>query len=80
MDAKLHKMYYSPKCYWRDRTAITKLAHSAGDSEAIAKEYLGRQAIWQIYLPRPSLIHRHKFVNDTPNDTHQVDTYIVPTI
>ena len=74
----LHEMYYSPKGSWRGRAAITKLAHSAGVSEAIAKEYLGRQGIWIIYLPRPSLIHRQQFINDTPNDTNQVDILYLP--
>ena len=47
----LAKVYYSPKCYWRGRAAIPKLAKAAGVSQSRAEEWLAKQAIWQIYLP-----------------------------
>ena len=46
-------MYYSPKGFWRGRTAIKKLAKEAKVSEKQALEFLKKQAVWQIYLPAP---------------------------
>lgn len=75
---KLAKIYYSPKGYWKGQTAITNLSEAAGVSEQKAKEWLSKQAIWQIYLPAPKVIKRPHFVNLIPNDTHQMDLLYLP--
>ena len=56
MDAKLTKIYYSPKGYWKGMTAIKKLANTAKVSEDEAKQWLTKQALWQVYLPGPKYI------------------------
>ena len=38
MDAKLTKIYYSPKGYWKGMAAIKKLANAAKVSEDEAKQ------------------------------------------
>ena len=53
MDAKLTKVYYIPQGYWKGIAAIKKLANAAKVSEDIAKNWLVKQALWQIYLPAP---------------------------
>ena len=53
MDSKLAKIYYSPQGYWKGVPAIKKLAEAAKVPENVAKQWLYRQAIWQIYLPAP---------------------------
>jgi len=70
MDAKLSKIYYSPKGYWKGTVAIKKLAEAAKVSEDSAKMWLIRQALWQIYLPAPRYIPRPKFDVTTPNSVH----------
>ena len=74
----MDKIYYSPKGYWKGQSAITKLSAQAGVDEATAKEWLSKQAIWQIYLPAPKRIKRPHFENTTPNDTHQMDLLYLP--
>ena len=49
----LPKIYYSPGGYWKGYSAFSKLADAAGVSENEAKEWLKKQALWQIYLPSP---------------------------
>ena len=61
LSAKLSKIYYSPKGYWKGLTAIKKLASAAKVPEDVAKDWLKKQAIWQIYLPAPRHIPRPKF-------------------
>ena len=46
--------------------------------EAIAKQWLYKQAIWQIYLPAPRYVPRPKFDVATPNSVHQADLLFLP--
>ena len=78
MDAKLSKIYYSPRGYWKGTAAIKKLAEAARVPEDSAKMWLIRQALWQIYLPAPRYIPRPKFDVMTPNSVHQVDLLFLP--
>ena len=78
MDAKLTKIYYSPKGYWKGMAAIKKLANAAKVSEDEAKRWLTKQALWQVYLPGPKYIPRPKFDVSTPNAVHQADLLFLP--
>ena len=78
MDAKLTKIYYSPKGYWKGMAAIKKLANAAKVSEDVAKRWLTKQALWQVYLPGPHYIPRPKFDVSTPNTVHQADLLFLP--
>ena len=75
---KLSKIYYSPQGYWRGIAAIEKLASAAGVSEQAAKDWLKKQAMWQIYLPAPKYIPRPKFDIKVPNEVHQADLLFLP--
>ena len=66
-DSKLSSIYYSPKGYWKGLTAIRKLASAAKVSKDEAKDWLKKQALWQIYLPAPKRIPRPRFNVVVPN-------------
>ena len=78
MDRKLERRYYSPQGYWKGISAIKKLAAAAKVPEVVAKEWLFKQALWQIYLPAPRYIPRPKFDVPTPNKVHQADLLFLP--
>ena len=78
MDARLSKIYYSPKGYWKGMAAIKQLATAAKVSEDVAKRWLTKQALWQVYLPGPHYIPRPKFDVSTPNAVHQADLLFLP--
>ena len=78
MDAKLAKIFYSPQGYWKGVSAIKKLAEAAKVPENVAKQWLYKQAIWQIYLPAPRYFLRPKFDVSTPNSVHQEDLLFYP--
>ena len=78
MDRKLERRYYSPQGYWKGISAIKKLAVAAKVPEVVAKEWLFKQALWQIYLPAPRYIPRPKFAVPTPNKVHQADLLFLP--
>ena len=77
-DKKLSAFYYSPRGYWKGLTAIKKLASAAKVTEQQAKDWLKKQAIWQIYLPAPRHIPRPKFDVAVPNEVHQADLLFLP--
>ena len=78
MDAKLSKIYYSPKGYWKGMAAIKQLAAAAKVSEDTARAWLTKQALWQVYLPGPRYIPRPKFDVSLPNTVHQADLLFLP--
>ena len=45
MEAKLSKIYYSPKGYWKGLAAVKKLSSTANVSEDVAKRWLAKQAL-----------------------------------
>ena len=77
-DGKLSALYYSPRGYWKELAAIEKLATATKVTEQQAKDWLKRQAIWQIYLPAPRHIPRPKFDVAVPNEVHQADLNFLP--
>ena len=78
MDSRLSRIYYSPGGYWKGITAVKKLASAAGVPLDVAKDWLKKQAIWQIYLPAARHIPRPKFDVQVPNEVHQADLLFLP--
>ena len=74
----MEKVYYSAKGYWKGYTAIQKLSKEAGVSEQDAREWLEKQALWQIYLPFPEYIPRPRWKVSKPNQVHQADLLFFP--
>ena len=78
MNDTLAKIYYSTNGYWKGSAAINKLTEASKVNKVEVKNFLSKQAIWQIYLPPPRKIVRPKFENYKPNDTHQIDLLYLP--
>jgi len=70
---RLSKIYYSPQEYWKRVAAIKKLAQAAKVSDDVARNWLIKQAPWQVYFPAPQHIPRPKFDVPVPNEVHQAD-------
>ncbi len=77
-DKLMSKVYYSTSGYWKGYSAIPKLASAAKVSEAEAKIWLEKQALWQIYLPAPKYIPRPHWTVNKPNQIHQADLLFMP--
>ena len=78
MERKLASIYYSFRGYWKGLAAIKNISATAKVTEQQAKDWLKKQAIWQIYLPAPRHIPRPKFDIATPNEVHQADLIFLP--
>ena len=72
------KIYYSPEGYWKGYSAVSKLASAVNVSEAEARDWLERQALWQIYLPPPKYLPRPHWSVSRPNEIHQADLLFLP--
>ena len=74
------KVYYKPENYWRGESAIGKLAKASGVSTEAAREWLFKQAIWQIYIPGPKKVPRPTAGGTElkPNEIHQADLLYLP--
>ena len=77
-EKKLSNVYYSPKGYFKGLSAIKKLSDMTGVSESLVKGWLIKQAIWQIYLPKPKYIPRPTFNIIKVNSVHQADLLFLP--
>ena len=51
MDKFVSQIYNSTGGYWKGYAAVEKLAERAKVSKDEAREWLRKQALWQIYLP-----------------------------
>ena len=65
--------YYSPNGYWRGYEAVDKLAEATSIDKNTVKEWLEKQALWQIYLPTPKYIPRWHWNVEKVNQIHQSD-------
>ena len=74
----MRKLYYSPEGYWKGYSAISKLTSAAKVSESEARDWLERQALWQIYLPPPKYVPRPHWSVSRPNEIHQADLLFLP--
>ena len=74
----MKRIYYSARGYWKGHAAIQKLSQEAQVSEADAKKWLEKQALWQIYLHPPEYIPRPRWTVSKPNQVHQADLLFLP--
>ena len=76
LSAHLAGIYYSPRGYWKELAAIKNLSASAKVTEQQAKDWLKKQAIWQIFVSAPRHIPRPNVA--VPNEVHQADLLFLP--
>ena len=74
----MRKIYYSPEGYWKGYSAVSKLASAVNVVEKEARDWLERQALWQIYLPPPKYLPRPHWSVSRPNEIHQADLLFLP--
>ena len=81
MDKKFEQIYYSGDEYWREKSAIQKLAKASGSTKEEAERWLLKQPLYQLYLPAPKYIPRPNAIMSLfakPNDIHQANILYLP--
>ena len=79
---KLRSIFYSPEGYWKGEQAVDKLYEKTGLDKKDIRNWLRKQAVWQIYLPGPNQeVPRRTMMNTesvSPNFAHQLDVLYLP--
>ena len=75
---KIDKIYYQPNHLWKGKKAVKKLREFSGEKPKVIKQWLSRQAFWQVHLPAPKCIDRPHYQVTTPNEMHQFDLLYMP--
>ena len=47
----MDKLYYQPSHLWKGQKAIRKLKELSKAKPEVVKQWLSKQAFWQVYLP-----------------------------
>ena len=75
----MDKIYYQPNHLWKGQKAVRKLRELSGEKPKTVKQWLSRQAFWQVHLPAPKSIDRPHYQVTIPNEMHQFDLLYMPS-
>ena len=74
----MDKIYYQPNHLWKEQKAVKKLKEYSKEKPTVIKQWLSRQAFWQVHLPAPKRVDRLHYQVTTPNEMHQFDLLHMP--
>ena len=74
----MDKLYYQPNHLWKGLKAIKKLKDLGKEKPKVVKQWLSKQAFWQVHLPAPKHIDRSHCQVTIPNKIHQFDLLYMP--
>ena len=75
----MDKIYYQPNHLWKGQKAVKKLKEYSKEKHKVVKQWLSRQAFWQVHLPAPAHIDRPHYQVTIPNEMHQFDLLYMPS-
>ena len=75
----MDKIYYQPNHFWKGKKAIKKLKELSKEKPKIVKQWLSKQAFWQVHLPAPKRVDRPHYEVEIPNEMHQSDLLYIPS-
>ena len=75
----MDKIYYKPNHLWKGKAAVKKLAEYSKEKPKVIKQWLSRQAFWQVHLPSPKQVDRPHYQVTIPNEMHQFDLLYMPS-
>ena len=75
----MDKIYHQPNHLWKGQKAVKKLKELSGEKPKAVKQWLSRQAFWQVHLPAPKSINRPHYEVTIPNEMHQFDLLYMPS-
>ena len=75
----MDKIYYQPNHLWKGQKAVKKLKEYSKEKPKTVKQWLSRQAFWQVHLPAPKSIDRPHYQVTVPSEMHQFDLLYMPS-
>ena len=76
---KMDKINYQPNHLWKGQKTVKKLAELSGEKPKAVKQWLSRQAFWQVHLPAPKSRDRPHYQVTVPNEIYQFDLLYMPS-
>ena len=76
---KMSKIYYQPSHLWKGQKAIRKLKELSKEKPEVIKQWLSKQAFWQVHLPPPKHVDRPHYEVTVPSEMHQFDLLYMPS-
>ena len=74
----MDKICYQPNHPWKGQKAVKKLKEYSKEKPKVIKQWLSRQAFWQVHLPAPKRVDRPHYQVTIPNEMHQFDLLYMP--
>ena len=74
----MDKIYYQPSHLWKGQKAIKKPKELSEEKPKVIKQWLLKQAFWQVRLPPPKHVDRPHYKMMIPNEMHQFDLLYMP--
>ena len=74
------KIYYQPENLWKGRKAITRLRKATKLPLKQVRDWLAKQALWQVHMPPPKRIDHPHFYVTKVHKMHQADFFTCRTI
>ena len=74
----MDKIYYQPNHLWKGQKAVKKLKELSREKPKAVKQWLSRQAFWQVHSPAPKRVDRPHYQVTIPNEMHQFDLLQMP--
>ena len=75
----MDKLYYQPNHLWKGQKAIKKLKDFSKEKLKVVKQWLLKQAFWQVHLPPPKHVDRAHYEVTIPNEMHEFDLLYMPS-
>ena len=75
----MDKIYYQPNHLWKGQKAVKKLTELSREKPKTIKQWLSKQAFWQVHLPAPKRVDRPHYQVTIPNEMHQCDLLYMPS-
>ena len=75
----MDRLYYQPNHLWKGKAAVKKKAELNGEKPKTVKQWLSRQAFWQVHLPALKNIDRPHYQVTILNEMHQFDLLYMPS-
>ena len=76
---KMDKICYQPNHLWKGKKAIKKLKELSKEKPKVAKQWLSKQAFWQVHLAPPKRVDRPHYEVTIPNEMHQFGLLYMPS-
>ena len=75
----MDKIFYQPNHLWKGQKAIKKLKELSEEKPKVIKQWLSKQAFWQVHLPPPKRVDRPYYQVMIPNEMHQFHSLYMPS-